>query len=65
MWDFVGRTRGLLAMLDPQLPDSQKEEWNDVVGRAAYADALIWDETKGSESVLQVRKFAFLESLAP
>ncbi|KAF2097373.1 hypothetical protein NA57DRAFT_77630 [Rhizodiscina lignyota] len=45
MWDFVGRTRGMMDMVDPAKPENQKETWEDLTGRAIFSDVLIHDTT--------------------
>ncbi|TFK71336.1 hypothetical protein BDN72DRAFT_958135 [Pluteus cervinus] len=45
MWDFVGRTLGTINMLDPTLPRREKGEWDEAIGRAAFAAVLINDAT--------------------
>jgi hypothetical protein len=39
MWDFVGRTLGMLYMLDPAAPKG--DAWEDVAGRCGYARHLM------------------------
>jgi len=45
MWDFVGRTLGLLARVDPKLPNTPavKAQLGDIEGRVQLADMLIRD----------------------
>jgi hypothetical protein len=45
MWDFVQRTLATLLQLNPSLPRSQKETWEDCHGRAGMANMLIQDDT--------------------
>jgi len=49
MWDFVGRTRGLMALVDPSLPEKDKEQWDDIAQRAIYGDVLVQDTTGKTE----------------
>lgn len=46
MWDFVGRTLGMLysPLIDPTNP--RGEQWEEVTGRALYSDVLIKDSGK-------------------
>jgi hypothetical protein len=44
MWDFVGRTLGMLLALDPSLPKVQSEVWDEIQGRAWMGDFLIQDK---------------------
>jgi hypothetical protein len=39
MWDFVGRSLGILYMLDPS--DPKGEAWKDVVGRCVFTEQLM------------------------
>ncbi|KAK4944816.1 hypothetical protein LTR66_007665 [Elasticomyces elasticus] len=45
MWDFIGRTLGMLNQIDPKLPSRTKDAWEDVYGRASYGRVLIKDTT--------------------
>jgi hypothetical protein len=45
MWDFTGRTLGMLDGLDPSLPSSEKRQWAEVVKREAFGRVLINDTT--------------------
>lgn len=44
LWDFVGRTRGMMATISPSLPRVEKGQWQDVKGRAMFTKVLIDDE---------------------
>ena len=44
-WDFVGRTLSLALACDPDLPRGEKEQWEEVTGRAMYARMLMEDST--------------------
>jgi len=43
MWDFTGRTIGMLLSLDPTSPPSEKDMWTEVVNRDAFGRVLIND----------------------
>jgi hypothetical protein len=45
MWDFVGRTLGMLYALDPSLPAREKKQWDEVSNRCAYGNMLVHDKT--------------------
>lgn len=50
MWDFIGRTLGMLYIVPSSLEglsSSQQETWNDVVGRSVMGAGLILDEKPG------------------
>lgn len=50
MWDFVGRTRGMLEGV--RKSEKGDEMWEDVVGRSQYAVVLIKDKTGQLETML-------------
>lgn len=52
MWDFHGRTLGLLYNIDPKLSfgagtSQQQEAWSDIVSRSVMGAALLLDEKPG------------------
>ncbi|KAF1816981.1 hypothetical protein P152DRAFT_5453 [Eremomyces bilateralis CBS 781.70] len=53
IWDFVGRTLGMLLMLDPKRPQEDNlGHWSDASGRVEFAKLLIMD--KGPDSKLDL-----------
>ena len=47
MWDFHGRTLGLLYMIDPKRPQQQMEQWSDIVSRSVMGAGLLLDDNAG------------------
>jgi hypothetical protein len=50
MWDFIGRTLGMLYNVDPKVSfesSGQKEAWSDVVGRSVMGAGLLLDDHPG------------------
>lgn len=47
MWDFVGRTLGMLYNIQPSRPQSQKSAWADIQSRNAMASELLLDSKPG------------------
>ena len=47
MWDFVGRTRGMMVNVDPKLSPQARgsQEWKDCLSRSALSQMLIKDKT--------------------
>jgi len=49
MWDFVGRTTGMLHSLDPTKPLDGRQEAKDVVASDAFADILMTNDPSDSK----------------
>lgn len=50
MWDFHGRTLGMLYNIDPKLPlrtNREKEAWADIMSRSAMGANLLLDTNRG------------------
>ena len=50
MWDFHGRTLGMLYNIDPARPlrtSGQREAWSDIVSRAVMGAGLLLDDHPG------------------
>ncbi|KAK6334039.1 hypothetical protein TWF696_002543 [Orbilia brochopaga] len=49
MWDFVGRTMGMINNIQSPNNLARNSVWKDVVGRSIMANMLIQDESKGDQ----------------
>ncbi|KAF3927531.1 hypothetical protein AA313_de0202707 [Arthrobotrys entomopaga] len=49
MWDFVGRTVGIMARVRNPRDPSDEEVWVDAVGRTQMANMLIQDQDLGDQ----------------
>jgi len=53
MWDFWGRTLGMLSSVDPTLPRAKKGKWTEMKARLSYGmkfmnDGALADEMNGA-----------------